>query len=220
MTTRRPGTAFLLLACTATAALAATPQPKRPAAHPSASSQGAVTYKWIDDQGVLHYGDHIPPEYAQGNTAVLNHQGVPLKDLPARLSPTQQEEAHHRDEVAARQKQHDRFLLTTYTSAKDIEQLRDERLAQIEGQIVAARSYVESVDSRLASLRVRANNFKPYATSPTARRLPDALAEEIVQTLNETRSQREILDARQKEQKELRATFQSDIDRYRELTAK
>ena len=75
------------------------------------------------------------------------------------------------------------------------------------------------MDSRLAALRTRANNFRPYSASPTARRLPDALAEEIIQTLNEARSQREILAARQKEQKELRATFQSDIDRYRALTA-
>jgi hypothetical protein len=218
--TTRLGTALLLLACMATAARGATPPPKRPAPHPSTTSQGTVTYKWVDDQGVLHYGDHIPPEYAQGNTAMLNHQGVPVKDLPAQLTPTQQEEAHRRDEAAAKQKQHDRFLLTTYTSAKDIEQLRDERLAQIEGQIVAARSYIDSVDSRLTSLRVRASTFKPYSASPNARRLPDALAEEIIQTLNETRSQREILDARQKEQKELRATFQADIDRYRELTAR
>jgi Domain of unknown function (DUF4124) len=209
--TTRPGIGLLLLACAATTALGAS--------RTSTSTPGTVTYKWVDAQGVTHYGDHIPPEFAQGETAVLNHQGVPLKDLPARLTPAQQDEARRRDEAAAKQKQHDSFLLTTYTSARDIEQLRDERLAQIEGQIGAARGYIESVDSRLASLRARANNFKPYAASPTARRLPDALAEEIVQTLNEARSQREILDSRQKEQKELRATFQSDIDRYRALTS-
>jgi hypothetical protein len=211
--TTRPGIGLLLLACVATTATALG------AARTSGSTPGTVTYKWVDAQGVTHYGDHVPPEFAQGETAVLNHQGVALKDLPARLTPAQQEEARHRDEATARQKQHDSFLMTTYTSTKDIEQLRDERLAQIEGQIVAARSYIDSVDSRLAALRTRAKNFKPYSTSPTARRLPDALAAEIVQTLNEARSQQEILESRQKEQKELRATFQSDIDRYRALTA-
>ena len=213
--TTRPGIGLLLLVCVATTATAL----GAARTSGSGSTPGTVTYKWVDAQGVTHYGDHIPPEFAQGETAVLNHQGVALKDLPARLTPAQQEEARHRDEATARQKQHDSFLLTTYTSAHDIEQLRDERLAQIEGQITAARGYIDSVDSRLASLRARANNFRPYSASPTARRLPDALAEEIVQTLNEARSQREILAARQKEQKELRATFQSDIDRYRALTA-
>ena len=47
--------------------------------------------------------------------------------------------------------------------------------------------------------------------------MPDTLAAELVQTLNEGRSQRETLAAKQKEQQTLRATFQADIDRYREL---
>lgn len=209
-----PGTVMLTLACLAGAVQAAAPHPA------SQSNSATLTYKWVDDKGVTHYGDSVPPEASQGDTAVLNHQGVPVRDLPARLSPSQQEEAQRRDAVSAKQKQHDRFLLTTYTSAHDIEQLRDERLAQIEGQITAARGYIESVDERLAALRVRASSFKPYSAAPTARRLPDALAAELVQTLNEARSQRDTLASRQKEEKELREAFQTDIDRYRALTAR
>ncbi len=65
---------------------------------------------------------------------------------------------------AARQKQHDSFLLATYTSVKDIEQLRDERLLQIKSQRVAAEQYVASLGERLAALQTRAQNFKPYST--------------------------------------------------------
>lgn len=208
----RFGTAILLLACAAGVVQAANPTGK-----PGSASQ---LYKWVDEKGVAHYGDHIPPEAAQGNTAILNNQGVAVREVPAQLSPAQQEEARRKDEKAAKQKQHDRFLLTTYTSVRDIEQLRDERLAQIDGQINAAQSYIESVGQRLTTLRLRAGNFKPYSAATNARRMPDALAAELVQTLNEGRSQRVILAARQQEQKELRESFQSDIDRYRELTGK
>src|ERR1700761_6565617 len=36
---------------------------------PLAATAGAApgarpTYKWVDKDGVVHYGDHIPPEYA------------------------------------------------------------------------------------------------------------------------------------------------------------
>ena len=34
---------------------------------PSASSsakKGGIAYKWVDEQGVVHYGDNIPPQYA------------------------------------------------------------------------------------------------------------------------------------------------------------
>jgi hypothetical protein len=201
---------FLLLALSAGVALGAN----------SSSSGGATkTYRWVDEKGVTHYGDSIPPEYAQGNAAELNRRGVPLKEFPARLTPAEQAAILKHDEDVAKIKQHDNFLMTTYTSAKDIEQLRDERLAQLEGQITASRGYIESVGTRLTSLRTRAGNFKPYSANPNARRMPDALAAEIVQTLNEARSQSDTLAARQQEQKELRATFQADIDRYRELVS-
>ncbi len=202
--------AIVLMACAATGAVAAQPRSGSGAA-------GAKTFRWVDDKGVTHYGDSIPPEYAQGRTAELNSQGVAVREYPARLSPADQAVVQEKEETAAKRRQHDRFLLTTYVSARDIEQLRDERLTQIEAQITASKGYVEAVDARLASLHKRASNFKPYSTNPAARRMPDALAAELVQTLNEGRSQRETLVAKQKEQQTLRDTFQADIDRYREL---
>ena len=202
--------AIVLLACASTAVVAAQPRT-------GSAASGAKTFRWVDNKGVTHYGDSIPPEYAQGRTAELNSQGVAVREYPAQLSPAEQAVVQEREEVTAKRRQHDRFLLTTYVSARDIEQLRDERLSQIEAQITASRGYVESVDARLASLQKRAGNFKPYSTNPAARRLPDALAAELVQTLNEGHSQRETLAAKQKEQQVLRDTFQADIDRYREL---
>jgi hypothetical protein len=204
--------AIVLLACAATGAVAAQPRTGSAAA-------GAKTFRWVDDKGVTHYGDSIPPEYSQGRTAELNSQGVAVREYPAQLSPAEQVVVQERENMTAKRRQHDRFLLTTYVSVRDIEQLRDERLTQIEAQITASNSYVEAVDTRLASLKKRASNFKPYSTNPAARRMPDSLAAELVQTLNEGRSQRETLVAKRKEQQTLRDSFQADIDRYRELIA-
>ena len=63
-------------------------------------------------------------------------------------------------------------------------------------------------------------HFKPYNSEPNARRMPDDLAEEIVHTLNESRTQRQQLDAKRHEESDLQNQFNSDIERYRELTAK
>ena len=41
-----------------------------------ASAQGKKMYRWVDDQGVVHFGDHVPPEFADTNRQVLNQQGV------------------------------------------------------------------------------------------------------------------------------------------------
>src|SRR5512146_1287854 len=118
------------------------------AAVAAAVSSKSVTYRWVDDQGIVHYGDHVPPQYAQKEHTELNAEGVELKRLDAEKSPEQQASDARKQEVVLRQKQHDSFLLTTYTSVADIEALRDERLQQLKAQRAAAEAYVETLRSR------------------------------------------------------------------------
>ena len=41
---------------------------------PGAALAGKL-YKWVDENGVTHYGDAIPPEYSKQTHDVLNEQG-------------------------------------------------------------------------------------------------------------------------------------------------
>lgn len=178
-----------------------------------------TTYRWVDEQGVVHYGDHVPPQYSQREQSVLNSQGVEVKRLGAQKSPEEMAAESHRQQEILRQKQHDSFLVSTYTSVKDIEALRDQRLDQMRGQRVAAEQYVENLHSRLSALQVRAMNFKPYSPRAQARRMPDDLAEDLVRTLNEFHTQTTALVAKGQEETDLRAQFQADIERYAALRA-
>lgn len=179
--------------------------------------KGVGAYKWVDENGVTHYGDSVPAEYAKKESTVLNKQGIVVGRTEAQKSPEEQAREALEKEAMIREKQHDSFLLTTYTSVKDIESLRDERLEQISGQRRAAEAYIETLHGRLSTLQSRALNFKPYNDKPAARRMPDDLAEDLMRTLNEMRTQRNALTAKDAEEIALRAQFQSDIDRYREL---
>ena len=165
----------------------------------------------------MHYGDRLPPQYAKKESTVLNKQGVEVGRNEAQKTAEQVAEDQRRANDLLRQKQHDAFLLTTYTSVKDIESLRDERLDQISGQRRAAEAYVEGLHSRLNNLQTRAKNFAPYNDKPGARRMPDDLAEDLVRTMNEMKVQKTALQAKDAEESALRAQFQADIERYREL---
>jgi Domain of unknown function (DUF4124) len=176
-----------------------------------------VSYRWVDENGVVHYGDRLPPQYAKKESAILNKHGVEVGRTEAQKTTEQLAEDEKRRQAALRQKQHDAFLLTTYTSVKDIESLRDERLDQISGQRRAAEQYVESLHARLTNLQARARNFKPYSDKPDARRMPDDLAEDLVRTMNEMKSQKNALAAKDAEEATLRAEFDADIARFREL---
>jgi hypothetical protein len=174
-----------------------------------------AAYKWVDEQGVTHYGDSIPPQYAERELHLLNKQGVEVGHSDAAKTPEELAAEARTHEATLKQQQHDSFLIATYQSVKDIEALRDVRLDQLNGQRTAAEQYVENLHSRLVALQSRAKHFRPY--SAQARRMPDDLAEDLVHTLNEMRTQSNALTAKNEQVAAVKAQFDMDIERYREL---
>jgi Domain of unknown function (DUF4124) len=183
------------------------------------NSDKGVSYRWVDEHGVVHYGDSIPPKYARNSRQILNSQGVEIGHVDAEKTSAQLAAEAHAQARRVAQKQHDYFLLSTYTSVKDIESLRDERLAQLEAQQTAAQQYVQSLQSRLTALQDRAQQFAPYSARPNAPRMPDDLAQELVQTLSEVHLQDQSIQARLEQETQVKAQFQSDIERYEQLRA-
>ena len=175
---------------------------------------------WIDKNGVRQYGDAVPPEYAQGERRILNKEGVETSLEGSRKNEAQlAEEQRVLDQKRARE-QHDKFLLNTYVTTRDIERLRDERLQQLDGQISAINAYVETLNTRLQGLTTRTLNFKPYSAKQNARRMPDDVAEQLVRSSNEVAAQRKAIDAKRQEAQSVRSKFEDDLSRFRELTAK
>jgi hypothetical protein len=179
-----------------------------------------LAYRWVDEKGVVHYGDRIPAQDTQKEHSVLNRQGVEVGRSDAQKSPAQIAEEARREQERLRLQQHDSFLLTTYTSAKDIEDLRDARLGELNGQHLAAEQYVENLNARLATLQALALTFKPYNQRPGARRMPDDVADNLVRAMSELRTQKNTLASKDREEQAVRTEFDGDIQRYKELRAK
>jgi chromosome segregation ATPase len=202
------------------AASAAEPKPKRqkPAASSKSNSgTGTTTYKWVDEDGVTHYGDSVPPEYSQREQTVISSQGVVTGRRLAEMSPKEAAAYAAKQKEEQRQKHHDMFLVSTYPSVKEIENVRDARLDQINGQIVAAEAYISSLTTRVDGLKQRSLAYAPYNTAANARRMPDDLAEEMVRAMSELRTQNNALDAKRTELKNVRDGYDADIRRFKEL---
>jgi len=186
-----------------------------PAVH--AQDKTKQTYKWVDDKGVIHYGDSIPSEYSQRESRVLNSQGVEVQKHRAEMSPVEAAAYAAKQKEEAHRRQHDMFLISTYPSVKEIESVRDTRLDQINGQISAAQAYISGLNSRVDGLKLRALQFAPYNKKPEARRMPDDLAEEMVRALSELRTQNSALAQRRTELQNVVDSFDIDIKRFKEL---
>lgn len=180
---------------------------------------GREIQMWVDENGVTHYGDAPPPEAVKQGTTVLNKQGVAVRQIPRQLSPEEAAAARQQQEEASRRRAQDSFLLSTYTRATDIERARDDQLALIDSHIELARGSLASSEQKLESLRDRMANFRPYSATAT-RRVPDALAAEVVHALGERRSMQETVSRHEQRKTEVRAKFDADIARYKELISR
>jgi len=174
-------------------------------------------YKWTDSQGQVHYGDHVPDEYATQEQHVFNKQGVEVDRIEAQKSPDQAAAEELRLRAIEERRRRDHNLLTTYASVEEIERLRDQRLALLTDQIKVAAQFLDILHGRLDKLRADAMRFKPYSENPQAPRLPDAIAEDMTRVGTDIRTQEENLRQKHAEQADLQTQFGADIVRYKEL---
>ena len=181
------------------------------------ATNGRTLYKWIDEQGVIHYGDHIPPEYAGQEQHVMNSQGVEINRLEAQKSPEALAAEEQKRAEAEQSKNRDRNLLNTYASVQEIERLRDQRVTLLSDQIKVTSQFLEVLNGKLKKLRVSSMHFKPYNSDPGAPAMPDQIAEDLVRVGNDIRTQEQNLREKRSEETIMSKQFDSDIARFKEL---
>jgi hypothetical protein len=189
------------------------------AAFAASADNGRKLYKWVDEQGVTHYGDHIPPEYAAQEQHVINKQGVEIERLEAQKTPEQVAAEEQKKRAADEAKARDQNLLITYASVQEIERLRDQRLAQVADQIKVTNQFLDDLNGRLRKLRNKSMAFKPYSADPNAQQMPDQLAEDLARVGNDIRTQEQNLRQKRGDEAAMREKFESDINRFKELKA-
>lgn len=202
------------------------PRPKASKPHKPTRSNSPEdrVYTWTDKDGVQHFGDSVPAEYAEQDKTVLNSRGVPIATIEGHRTPEQIEAAARRkaaeekakqDAVLARQR--DQNLLATYLTVEEIESLRDRRVDILEAQARVTIQYLEGLRAKLGGLEKQALNFKPYNAAEDAPAMPEHLAEDLVRTVNDVRSQERNLETKRAETQKLREQFGRDIARFKEL---
>jgi hypothetical protein len=181
------------------------------------ASNGRTLYKWVDEQGVTHYGDHIPPEYAAQERHVINSQGIEINRVEAQKTPEALAAEEQKKIDAEQSKNRDRNLLNTYASVQEIERLRDQRVTLLTDQIKVTSQFLEVLNGKLKKLRVNSMRFKPYSNDANASAMPDQIAEDLVRVGNDIRTQEQNLREKRSEETIMSKQFDSDIERFKEL---
>jgi hypothetical protein len=190
-----------------------------PAALAGNTSTGPTrkVYEWVDSQGITHYGDQIPPEYASQEHRIISPEGVELEHTEAQKTPEQSAEEERKKADAAQRAGRDRNLINSYVSVQEIEHLRDQRLALVTDQIKVTGQFLDTLNKKMTGLRTASTRFRPYSPDPKAPPMTDQLAEDLVRVGSDIITQEENLREKRSEAATMSRQFESDIARFKEL---
>jgi DNA repair exonuclease SbcCD ATPase subunit len=169
---------------------------------------------WTDKNGQRMCGDRVPPEYAGQKRDVIKDGRVVDTVRAARTPEEAAEEARKKKEAdeARKRADYDRALLESYRSARDIEVMRDERVALIDGRLRSAEKNAADTDRGLEGLRARAD-----ALTKENQPVDDKLEKQIKQFEKAQQQNQKALERYRKEREDLVQKFNHDLARYNEL---
>ncbi|NVZ09504.1 DUF4124 domain-containing protein [Allochromatium humboldtianum] len=176
-------------------------------------------YRWVDDQGEVHYTDQVPPAQADKARARLSEQGIAVETQPAvptgeelerarELARQKAEEERRRAERQAK----DERLLKLYRTVDELELARDGRIAAIEASIQAKRDDMRDETRTLIAL------YEEMRTLQKAEKpVPLDLMSRIDSSMTNIRNgYTEIVDNEARKQS-VQDEFEGDIARFRQL---
>lgn len=177
----------------------------------------AGTYKWVDENGVTHYSDRIPPEHKDRGNQELNRRGIVIKKTEPALTPeqrkaiTEEREARALEEKkVAEQKRQDDALLLTYTSIEEIDAKKEREVQQAEIAIRNMELHHKSAHSHLQE------QLKLKATYDD-KSIPDQLSFDIGKWEQRMAWLEEHIAVKRIELAEIQARYNSYKKRFAEL---
>jgi hypothetical protein len=184
-------------------------------------SAQAKMYKWVDEDGQVHFGDKIPTKYLVKEHDELNELGVKTRHREAAKTPEQKAEERRLEreqkkiELAEKKKkQRDRVLLDTYTTERDLIVARDSRLDAVNSQINLAESIINDSNNKIESMEQQVAEIKA-----SNREVPVDLYKRIDNEKQQVAVQTKVMENHKKRSIEISEQFNGYIDRFKVLKA-
>lgn len=172
----------------------------------------AKLFKWVDKNGTTHYGETIPPEYADRNAVKLDKGRIEQRNekLEGGKQKDTKDPAIERARIEA--ERHDNALLNTYSSEAEIDLARDRNLQQVAARSNGFSMLLKTAQENLTSLQQELD-----ARTKQGREIPQSLKEDIANAKDRVTKTQNDLDSSLKEQEEVKARYEADKARYRLL---
>lgn len=176
----------------------------------SAWADGRIL-KWVDEKGVTHYGDSIPPQYSGHDNNELNRQGRIVKRNKAGDSQANKAVAAE-TKVGVEQQRHDSALLAAYTTEQEFDLARDRNLQMDEATIEGLNQRMGSAKDRLAATKKIADGF-----NQRKKPIPPDVTQDLKKNQVEIATIETHIAEKQQSMDATRQHFEKDKQRFIEL---
>ncbi len=180
----------------------------------------AEVYKWVDENGEVQFGDHIPAKDSQLGHDVLNKQGIVVDTVDSPKTPEelrkireQEELAEIRQREAEKQAARDKALLKSFTSIDELVKAHEERMGMIDQSIILSKGRIRKQQVELTKLKQRRKSFIDQGME-----VPDWVDENEFLVLEKIAIMEGYIRDREEEKRELEQEFEKDYKRYKEIT--
>ncbi len=137
----------------------------------ASSNTGSVKkiVKWVDSNGITHYGDKLPAQEAGRSNSEMNNQGIVVKQ---NLIGNKKNDVA--DQLKLEQERKDKILLASYTKPEEIDLARDRNLQLDQAALQALTQQKINVASRTTR-----NNKAAAGFQARKKPIPPYLSEEL-----------------------------------------
>ncbi|MBL8516184.1 MAG: DUF4124 domain-containing protein [Betaproteobacteria bacterium] len=190
-----------------------------------ACQASAQIMKCVDDKGVTHYGNPLPPQCAKSEIKELSGQGTIKKTMDRPLTP---EEIKAREEEFIRTKderrkqedieRRDRALVATYGAEKEFDVSRDKALDVIGARQKTAETRLKELEEAMKKFNAEMEFYKDgKSKSSKGKDPPPALIQDTQRTKKDIENTKESIQRMEEEKKNIHAQFEADKQRWRDL---
>ena len=175
--------------------------------------------KCQDAGGRWHYGDTADALCKQSKVVEINKQGITTKEIAAPLTADELKQRElNKSSVEAEKKKaeeqarQDQLLLATYGHEDDISFVRDRKIADIEGQVLASKQTLASLSNALKRIQAQAAE-EQRGGKPVS----EASAKHIANIEAQIAKHEQYVALKKQEEEATRIQANKDTVRYREL---
>lgn len=195
-------------------------------------------YRWVDEDGNVHYTESLPPGYKDTGHDVLNERGIVI-DENQKLTPDTKQEDKSEDEVKAEEANElprdssglprpkplyteaekrarmDNFLMLRYDSEQEIVDAMNVEIKQLNYDRRLLEGSRDSMnDAYRGQIRVAADSQR------SGQEVDDVVIRQISDLQNKLADNARSLAALDQREQDIRVEFQAQLDRYRYLVEK